>query len=140
MPAPVLWEDSYTAEEPHWALVRLPQGGGKGGLAGIPARAAATANVASLTGLQTIDGVTLVAGDTLLLPWQTDKKANGTYKVGTSAWERTGTLESDILVLVRRGAVNGHSIWMLVNETDPVIGVDDIQFEAMTAAFGGFSS
>jgi hypothetical protein len=51
-------------------------------------RALASANVA-LTGTQTIDGVALAAGDTVLCIAQTTGSQNGSYTVAAGAWTRT---------------------------------------------------
>lgn len=44
-----------------------------------PVRVASTANIATLSGLLTIDGITLVAGDRVLLKDQTTASQNGIY-------------------------------------------------------------
>ncbi len=50
-------------------------------------RAVTTANI-TLSGLQTIDGVTLVAGDRVLVKEQTNKVQNGIYTASATAWAR----------------------------------------------------
>ncbi|MGQ4828188.1 hypothetical protein, partial [Enterococcus faecalis] len=49
-------------------------------------RAASTANVASLSGPQTIDGYSLIANDYVLLKNQTTHTENGVYQVKAGAW------------------------------------------------------
>ena len=61
----------------------------------IEVRAASTANVASLSGAQTIDGVALVAGDLVLLKNQTTGSQNGVYVVSAGAWARSGGYNTD---------------------------------------------
>lgn len=51
-------------------------------------RAATTANVATLSGTMTIDGVALIAGDRVLVKNQTTASANGIYVVQAGAWTR----------------------------------------------------
>lgn len=51
-------------------------------------RAASTANVASLSGTTTIDGVSLVAGDLVLLKNQTTASQNGPWTIAAGAWTR----------------------------------------------------
>ena len=53
-----------------------------------PCRVATTANI-SLTGLQTIDGVTLAEDDRVLVKDQTDGRQNGIYSASTGNWLRT---------------------------------------------------
>lgn len=50
--------------------------------------AASTANVATLSGTMTIDGIALVAGDRVLLKDQTTTSQNGVYVVAAGAWTR----------------------------------------------------
>jgi hypothetical protein len=56
-------------------------------------RVATTANI-TLSGLQTIDGVLLVAGDRVLVKNQTTNTQNGVYDASASAWVRS--TDSDI--------------------------------------------
>ena len=53
--------------------------------------AATTANIAT-SGLGTIDGVTLVAGDSILVKNQTTGSENGLYTVSTGVWTRSPDL------------------------------------------------
>jgi hypothetical protein len=53
-----------------------------------PVRVATTANI-TLSGLQTIDGIALVAGDRVLVKNQSDATANGLYNGVTGNWTRT---------------------------------------------------
>ncbi len=52
-----------------------------------PCRVATTANI-TLSGLQTIDGVSVIADDRVLVKNQTDATANGIYVVDTGVWAR----------------------------------------------------
>ena len=54
-----------------------------------PANAASTVNIASLSGLQTVDTVSLVAGNTVLVKNQTNAADNGIYLVSSGAWTRS---------------------------------------------------
>ena len=53
----------------------------------LPCRAATTANI-TLSGTQTIDGITLIAGDRVLVKNQTAGANNGIYEVAAGAWAR----------------------------------------------------
>jgi hypothetical protein len=54
-----------------------------------PANAASTVNIASLSGLQTVDTVSLVAGNTVLVKNQTNAADNGIYVVSSGPWTRS---------------------------------------------------
>jgi hypothetical protein len=54
-----------------------------------PVNAASMANITSLSGLQTIDAVSLVAGNTVLVKNQTNAADNGIYLVSSGAWTRS---------------------------------------------------
>lgn len=74
-------------------------------------RAATTGNI-TLSGVQTIDGVSVVAGDRVLVKNQTTSSQNGIYNVSASAWARAvdGDLSSEIcaaVVNIDEGTTNG---------------------------------
>jgi hypothetical protein len=87
------------------------------------ARAATTANI-TLSNEQTIDGVSVVAGDRALVKNQTTQSQNGIYLcVAGGAWTRTtdadsGTELEAATVAVAEGTVNGNTTWR--QTTDPV--------------------
>ena len=86
------------------------------GLDVIPSvRVATTANVA-LSGLQTIDGVTLVANDRVLVKSQSVGTENMIYVVGSGAWSWLDWAYSpNSFVFVEEGTVNADTGWMLTN-------------------------
>lgn len=81
-------------------------------------RAIATTNVASLSGPQTIDNVSLVAGNRVLLANQTTTSQNGIWLVAAGAWTRsldmdaTGELADGALVPVAEGTIGADSQYM----------------------------
>lgn len=99
-----------------------------------PCRVATTANI-TLSGLQTIDGVTVVADDRVLVKDQTNSVDNGIYKAGTSAWSRApdfdGTRDAvnGTLVIVRDGITNKRSVWKLTTADPVAIATDNLTFE-----------
>ncbi len=104
-----------------------------------PVRAVATANVASLSGSQTIDGVTLVAGDRVLLTAQTAGAQNGPYVVASGAWTRppagqdNDELTPGALWLVLAGTANTGTQWRLATTGTITVGttaVSIVQFGA----------
>lgn len=85
--------------------------------------AATTANI-TLSGTQTVDGVTLAVGDRVLVKNQTNAAQNGIYRVANSTWSRApdatqGNLTSGAMVLVLGGTNNAGSQWFL-NTADPI--------------------
>jgi hypothetical protein len=81
-------------------------------------RALAAANIA-LTGTQTIDGVALAAGDTVLCIAQTTGSQNGSYTVAAGAWTRTPDFDDvndqtrSPYWFVGEGTTNSGSGWVM---------------------------
>jgi hypothetical protein len=79
-------------------------------------RVASIGNLA-LSGIQTVDGITLVAGDRILCKNQTTGSQNGIYVVAAGAWTRA--LDADVsaevttgmTTLVEQGTVNASTGW-----------------------------
>jgi len=100
--------------------------------------AATTANI-NLSGLQTIDGVALVAGARVLVKNQTAAKDNGIYLAAAGGWSRSSDADTDakvtpgLLILVERGEANSDSAWQLVSDGPITLGVSAQQYEM---AFG----
>ena len=96
-----------------------------------PALVVSTSNVA-LTGLQTIDSVTLVVNDRVLLVNQTNSVENGLWLAQSSAWTRptdfaTGTAAGQAYVLITSGAVNAGSSYLCSTPT-AIIDTNPITF------------
>ena len=91
-----------------------------------PTAAATTGNI-TLSGAQTIDGVSVSDGDRVLVKDQTDPTQNGVYVASSSgAWTRASDAASNqqmpagVLVPVANGGTtNGTTLWMM-NATSPV--------------------
>jgi hypothetical protein len=104
--------------------------------------AATTTNVASLSGTPTIDGVTLIVGDLILVKNQTTGTQNGIYMVTGNTgntWTRTidtclGAQLLAVSVYVLSGTVNGGTQWVCSNTTIPYIGTDNIIFNPVLAS------
>jgi hypothetical protein len=78
---------------------------------------ATTANI-TLSGAQTIDGVSVVQGSRVLVKNQTDATQNGLYTAANGAWTRAGDADSStelegMAVYVDVGTVNGDTSWVL---------------------------
>lgn len=91
-----------------------------------PCRVATTVNI-TLSGEQTIDGVSVVDGDRVLVKSQTDTTENGVYVASTSAWARALDFNRDAdivegtLVYVTQGTINAH-LTFAIDTASPAIG------------------
>lgn len=99
-----------------------------------PVRVATTANLAALSGLLTIDGVTLVAGDRVLVKNQTAASQNGIYVAASGAWSRATDADAsaDIVpglhVRVTEGSSND-GVWSLSTTGTITLGTTSLTFE-----------
>lgn len=101
-------------------------------------RAATTGNI-TLSGLQTVDGVSLVANDRCLVKDQTLASANGIYIVGTGAWTRAadaaqGTLSANASVFIEEGTANGDAQFRLTTNNPIVVGTTSLSFSQIGGA------
>lgn len=108
--------------------------------------AAATSNQ-TLSGLPTVDGQTLTAGQRILLTGQTSTAQNGIWAVASGAWTRptdfaSGSSQAGAFVFVEAGTVNGSSGWIITGATTVTVDTTAhtwTQFSGageITAAFG----
>lgn len=98
-----------------------------------PVRVATTANI-TLSGTQTIDGVSVAAGDRVLAKDQTTGNENGIYTADTGPWRRAKDFSGNrdvkkgTQILVTDGALSGGSGYY-VSTADPiVIGTTSVAF------------
>ncbi|MFC3802795.1 phage tail protein [Cohnella sp. GCM10012308] len=96
-------------------------------------RVATTANI-TLSGLQTIDGVALAAGDRVLAKNQTTGSQNGIYVAAAGAWLRgadadtTAKVAAGISVYVREGTAGGGKTFAMSNTAAVTLGTTAITF------------
>lgn len=96
-------------------------------------RAATTANIA-LTGLQTIDGVALVAGDRVLVKNQTTGSTNGFYTAAAGAWPRATTSDTSAEVtpggftFVEEGTTQGDTGWVNTTNAPITLGTTTLTY------------
>ena len=89
-------------------------------------KVATTANI-TLSGVQTIDGISVVAGDRVLVKDQTTASQNGIYIVNASTWTRSvaanGANEIDSAVVgVDQGTTNGGRFFTNMFKTTDTVG------------------
>lgn len=103
-------------------------------------RVATTANLAAVSGLLTIDGVTLVAGDRVLVKDQTTASANGIYVAASGGWTRatdadtSAKVTSGLFCFVSEGTVNADSGWVLTTDGAIVLGTTSLAFAQFSGA------
>ena len=99
-----------------------------------PCRVATTANI-TLSGLQTIDEVSVAAGNRVLVRAQTSAVNNGIYVAASGAWSRAtdfdgaGEVTGGTQVPVTSGTALADMVWRVAGETPIVIGTSAIDFE-----------
>ncbi|KPX13150.1 Tail fiber protein H [Pseudomonas amygdali pv. dendropanacis] len=104
-------------------------------------RCATTVSI-GLSGLQTIDDVTLVAGDRVLVKNQDTASQNWIYVAAAGAWARAQDANESTectpghMVPVQAGTKNAGTVWQLVNTTVPVLGTTDLAFERLLGRSG----
>ena len=98
-----------------------------------PAAVATTTNLASLSGLLTIDGVTVTAGQRVLVKDQTSAQFNGVYVAAAGAWSRSTDTDTyaelqNIYLFVTSGTVNAGTAWGTTNHGTGTIDVTPINW------------
>ncbi len=107
-------------------------------------RVVSTSNI-TLSGTQTVDGISLVAGDRVLVAGQTDATTNGIYVVASGAWSRatdfdeTSESKEGDFVFVVEGTANGNHGYVLISEGSGanesiIFGTDSLNFTKFTGA------
>lgn len=102
------------------------------------ARVATTANV-TLSGTQTIDGVSLSVGDRVLVKDQSAPAENGIYVVASGSWTRSADMNvwtevPGAFAFVEQGAVNDNSGWVCTSPQGGTLGSTAITFEQFSGA------
>lgn len=100
--------------------------------------AATTASI-TLSGTQTVDGVSLSAGDRILVKDQTDATENGIYVVAAGGWSRATDMDAGsefpaAAVFVKAGTVNDNLGFTCTNDSAPTLGTDAINFTQFNGA------
>ena len=101
-------------------------------------RAATTANI-TLSAPQTIDGVSVVANDRVLVKNQTTTTENGIYVVAAGAWSRATDADSwaelvAAFTFVEEGTVNADTGWVSTVNAGGTLGSTAVGFTQFSAA------
>lgn len=105
-------------------------------------RAATTANI-TLSGTQTIDGVSVIAGDRVLVKDQSTGANNGIYVCASGSWSRatdadtSAEVTADLAVFVEEGTANGDKIFILTTNNPITLGSTSLTFTALAAGGAG---
>lgn len=102
-------------------------------------RVATTANI-TRSGLLTIDGITLVAGNRVLVKNQSIGSENGIYVAASGAWTRasdfddSGDVTSGAFTFIEDGTVNSDSGWVLTTAAPITLGTTALAFTQFSGA------
>ena len=102
-------------------------------------KVATTVNI-SLSGLQTVDGISLAANDRVLVKNQTDPAENGIYDVASGAWSRSSDantnakVTSGLFVIVSEGTNNSDTLWLLTTNDTITLGTTGLTFTNLPTA------
>jgi len=99
------------------------------------ARVVSVSNIASLSTLQTIDGVTVVAGDRILLTTQTTQSQNGLWVAASGSWTRptdwaaASTLpEGQYVIIEADGTTYKNTKWFCTNTSTITVDTTNVTF------------
>lgn len=102
-------------------------------------RTASTANIATLSGLLTVDGITVVAGDRVLVKNQSTASQNGIYVASASAWSRATDMDAwtevpNAFVFVEEGSTQADTGWVCTSNAGGTIGSTAITWAQFSGA------
>jgi hypothetical protein len=99
-------------------------------------KAATTANI-TLSGTQTVDGVSIGVGDRVLVKDQSSANANGIYVAASGSWTRATDFDdstevtSAAAVSVEQGTTNGDKSFILTTDGAITVGTTALNFSPM---------
>jgi hypothetical protein len=102
-------------------------------------RAATTGNI-TLSGTQTIDGVSVIATNRVLVKSQSTASENGIWVVSASTWSRATDADSDaevtsgLFTFVEEGTDNGNSGFVLTTDNPITVGTTGLTFAQFSGA------
>lgn len=102
----------------------------------------ATTEPIILSGLQTVDQISLAAGNRVLVKDQVDGIQNGIYIAANGAWNRSldangnSEVSSGMFLSVDEGASNGKTLWILSTNNPISIGTTPLSFTKFVGSQG----
>ena len=102
-------------------------------------KVATTGNI-TLSGTQTIDGVSVAADERVLVKNQSDASENGIYDCKSGAWARSSDFDSNTEVtsgaftFVEQGTVNADAGFVLTTDGSITVGTTDLAFTQFSGA------
>lgn len=104
----------------------------------VSVRAATTANI-TLSGTQTVDNVSLIAGDRILVKNQSTTEQNGIYVVAAGAWSRSTDADTwneliSAFTFVEEGTTNADTGWVSTVNAGGTLGVTAVSFVQFSSA------
>lgn len=101
-------------------------------------KAATTANI-TLSGVQTIDGISLVAGDRCLVKNQTTASQNGIYVVSAAAWARATDMDvwtevPNAFTFIEQGTTLADTGWVCTADQGGTINTTSITWTQFSSA------
>lgn len=111
-----------------------------GGIAPFDAVKVKTTANHALTGLTAVDGVSLTAGDRVLVANQSTVSQNGVYVAAAGGWTRatdadqSGEFVPARQVFVQEGATFANTGWAVSSAANPAVGTDPITFTQVSGA------
>lgn len=106
----------------------------------------ATTGAIALSGLQTVDGIVLAAGDRILVKNQINASQNGIYVAVVGAWIRSADADENtevtpaLTVAVETGYTQADSVWQLITDTPIAIGTTELTFQNITNGLARLAS
>ena len=99
----------------------------------ISCRAATTGNI-TLSGTQTIDGISVAIGDRVLVKNQSTASENGIYVCYSGGWHRAPDMDTSIkcrassYIFIEEGTSNANKLFQLTTDNDIILGTTDLTF------------
>ena len=99
----------------------------------------ATTSTITLSGTQTIDGISVAAGDRVLVKNQSTTSENGIYIVSNSAWSRSSDMDVwtelvSAFTFVEEGTANADSGWVCTVNAGGTLGSSAVTFAQFSGA------
>lgn len=100
---------------------------------------ATTANIATLSGLLTVDGITVASGDRVLVKNQTAQTDNGIYVASASAWARSSDMDvyaefPAAYTFIEQGTTQADTGWVCTVNQGGTLGTTPITWAQFSGA------